>query len=130
MSNKTTFDFDHPAFTEARKIQDIMVEAVEKTARKNLETSEKLLELNSKRFSNAQDFSNPSDYIARQSAAFKDYTEQLTAHFEALTDIGNESREALTEVGQKLAGSIDVSSMIPGVEPASKPKAKSGSKAA
>ena len=116
------------AFTEMKKAQDILMEAIDKSARTNLESIEKLLELNKDRMSGLSDVSNPSDLIARQSAAFKEYAEHLTAHMEALAAIGTESREQLTELGQEFAKSMDFSSMFGMGETTSKPKAKASSK--
>ncbi len=116
------------AFTEMKKAQDILMEAIDKSARTNLESIEKLLELNKDRLSGLSDVSNPSDLIARQSAAFKEYAEHLSAHMEALAAIGTESREQLTELGQEFAKSMDFSSMFGMGETASKPKPKAGAK--
>jgi len=116
------------AFTEMKKAQDILMEAIDKSARTNLESIEKLLELNKDRMSGLTDVSNPSDLIARQSAAFKEYAEHLTAHMEALAAIGTESREQLTELGQEFAKSMDFSSMFGMGETTSKPKAKTSTK--
>lgn len=116
------------AFTEMKKAQDILMEAIDKSARTNLESIEKLLELNKDRMSGLTDVSNPSDLIARQSAAFKEYAEHLTAHMEALAAIGTESREQLTELGQEFAKSMDFSSMFGMGETTSKPKAKTSAK--
>ncbi len=116
------------AFTEMKKAQDILMEAIDKSARTNLESVQKLLELNKERMSGLGDVSNPSDLIARQSAAFKEYAEHLSAHMEALAAIGTESREQLTELGQEFAKTMDFSSMFGMAEPTSKPKAKSTAK--
>ena len=112
------------AFTEMKKAQDILMEAIDKSARTNLESIEKLLELNKDRMSSFSDVSNPSDLIARQSAVFKEYAEHLTAHMEALAAIGTESREQLTELGQEFAKGLDFSSLFSFGEVAAKPKAK------
>ena len=116
------------AFTEMKKAQDILMEAIDKSARTNLESIEKLLELNKDRLSGLSDVSNPSDLVARQSAAFKEYAEHLSAHMEALAAIGTESREQLTELGQEFAKSMDFSSLFGMGETASKPKSKASTK--
>ena len=113
MSNKTAFTTDHPAFAELKKAQEIIFEAVDQTARKNLEATEKLLEINKQRFANVQDFSNPGDYVAKQSAAFKEYAEQVSAHLEALASIGASSREKLSEVGTDFGKAFDFSDFFP-----------------
>ncbi|MEE4639629.1 MAG: phasin family protein [Wenzhouxiangella sp.] len=116
------------AFTEMKKAQDILMEAIDKSARTNLESVQKLLELNKEGFSGLSEVSNPSDLIARQSAAFKDYAEHLTAHMEALAAIGTESREQLTELGQEFAKTMDLSSLFGMGETTTKTKAKSTAK--
>ncbi len=116
------------AFTEMKKAQDILMEAIDKSARTNLESIEKLLELNKDRMSGLSDVSNPSDLIARQSAAFKEYAEHLSAHMEALAAIGTESREQLTELGQEFAKSMDFSSLFGVAETTAKPKGKASAK--
>ncbi|NDY94167.1 phasin family protein [Wenzhouxiangella limi] len=116
------------AFTEMKKAQDILMEAIDKSARTNLESVQKLLELNKERMTGLSDVSNPSDLIARQSAAFKEYAEHLSAHMEALTAIGTESREQLTELGQEFAKTMDFSTMFGLAEAPSKPKAKTSAK--
>ena len=124
MSNTT-------ALEELKKAQNIMMEAVDKSARTNLEAVEKMLELNKQRFSNLTEATNPGDYVARQSSAFKEYAEHLSAHIEALTAIGNESREQLTELSQEFAKGLDFTSFFPFGEAATaKPKGKTGAKAA
>lgn len=116
------------AFTEMKKAQDILMEAIDKSARTNLESVQKLLELNKEGLSSLSDVSNPSDLIARQSATFKEYAEHLSAHMEALAAIGTESREQLTELGQEFAKTMDFSSLFGVGEAPSKPKAKSTAK--
>ncbi len=129
MTNKNAFDLDHPALSEARKAQEIVFEAIDKTARQNLDATQKLLELNKKRYAETQDMSSPSDYLARQSAATKDYAEQVNAHLESLAAIGNESREQLTEIGQEFARNMDFSGMFPfAPQAATKTKTKPASK--
>jgi len=117
------------AFTEMKKAQDILMEAIDKSARTNLESVQKLLELNKEGLSGLGEVSNPSDLIARQSAAFKEYAEHLSAHMEALAAIGTESREQLTELGQEFAKTMDFSSVFGMTEAPSKPKAKGAAKA-
>jgi hypothetical protein len=119
---------NNTAFEEVKKAQNIVMEAIDKSARTNLEAGEKLMELNKQRFSNIGDFSNPGEYVTRQSEAFKEYAQQLSSHVEALTAIGNESREQLTELSQEFAKSLDFSSFFPFAEAPTKPKAKSTAK--
>ncbi|MCC5863880.1 MAG: phasin family protein [Wenzhouxiangella sp.] len=122
MSNQT-------AFAEMKKAQDILAEAIDKSAKTNLEAVEKLMELNKQRFSEMGDFSNPSDFVSRQSAAFKDYVDFLSGHVEALTAIGNDSREQLTELSQEFAKGLDFSSFFPFADTGTtKTKAKSTAK--
>lgn len=117
------------AFAEMKKAQDILLEAIDKSAKINLESVEKLLELNKQRLSGLTDFSNPSDLIARQSAAFKEYAEHVAAHMEALTSVGTESREQLMELGQEFAKSMDFSSFFGMAEAPSKARPKTAAKA-
>ncbi len=122
MSNQT-------AFAEMKKAQEILAEAIDKSAKTNLEAVEKLMELNKQRFSEMGDLSNPSDFVSRQSAAFKDYVDFLSGHVEALTAIGNDSREQLTELSQEFAKGLDFSSFFPFADTgSSKTKAKSTAK--
>jgi len=117
------------ALEELKKAQAILMETIDKSARTHLDAVEKLLEFNKQRFSNMSDAKDPADYIARQSAAFKDYAEQCTAHFEALTAIGNESREQLTELSQEFAKSLDFSSFFPFAPTGgARPKGKTGTR--
>ena len=115
------------AFAEMKKAQDILLEAIDKSAKTNLESVEKLMDLNRQRLSGFTDISNPSDLIARQSAAFKEYAEHLSAHMEALTAIGTESREQLMELGQEFAKGMDFTSLFGLAETSAKPK-KAGAK--
>lgn len=128
MSNKNSFGIDHPALAELQKAQSIFVDAIDKTARKNLESTEQLLELNKKRFSATQDFSNPTDFMAQQTAVFKDYADHLKSHMEALASIGSESRDQLSEVSSEFARAMDFSSLFPFAENTGKTKAKPASK--
>lgn len=116
MTNKTAFD-------EIRKTQEIILDAIDRTARTNLASAEKLLELNRKRFSGAEDFSNPADLVSRQASAFKEYAEELNHQFEELATIGNESREQLTELGQEFAKNLDFSSFFNFAQPETRPQA-------
>lgn len=100
------------AFDEFRKAQEIIVDTIDRTARTNLASVEKLLELNRKRFAGSEDLSNPADYITRQASAFKEYAEEVNHQFEELATIGNESREQLTELGQEFAKNLDFSSFF------------------
>lgn len=119
------------ALEELKKAQTILMDAVDKSARTHLDAVDKLLEFNKQRFSNLSEASNPGEYVARQSAAFREYAEQCTAHVEALSTIGNESREQLTELSQDLARNLDFSSFFPfGETGTEKSKGKSGSKSA
>lgn len=116
------------AFAEMKKAQDILLEAIDKSAKVNLESVEKLLELNKQRLTGLTDVSNPSDLIARQSATFKEYAEHLAAHMEALTTIGTESREQLMELGQEFAKGLDFGSMFGMAEAPTKPKPRTAAK--
>ncbi len=116
------------ALNEMKKAQDILFEAIDKSAKTNLESVEKLMELNKQGLSGMTDISNPSDLIAKQSAAFKEYAEHLSAHMEALTAISTESREQLMELGQEFAKSMDFSSMFGMGETPAKPKPKTAAK--
>jgi hypothetical protein len=100
-------------FAELKKAQDVITETIDKSARTNLETFEKLMEINKKSASNTDQAANPTDIFARQSAIFKEYAEQLGAHVEALTSIGLETREQLTEISQEFAKGLDFSAMFP-----------------
>ncbi|MGK7294220.1 MAG: phasin family protein [Candidatus Wenzhouxiangella sp. M2_3B_020] len=115
------------AFDEIRKAQEIMMDAFDKTARANLATAEKMLELNKQSFATVDDYSSPADLVARQSSAFKEYADEINQQFETLASIGNESREQLTELGQEFARNVDVGSFFNFAQPGakSKPKAKS-----
>ena len=126
MTTKTPFDnifgTDNPAFAELKKAQAIVFDAIDQTARKNLEAAEKLLETNRQRLADATDMSEPSEYFSRQSAAVKDYAEQVRSHIEALTEIGQKSREELSEVGSEMAKALDFSSFYPFAEVGGKAK--------
>ncbi len=113
------------AFHELKKAQDILMDAVDKTARTNLDAVEKLLELNKNRFTDLSDISNPGEFVSRQAAAVKDYMEFLSSHVEALTSIGHESREQLTELSQELAKEMDFTSFFPFAETTTKNGTKS-----
>ena len=102
------------AFEDITKAQQIFMDTIDKTTRANLASVEKMLELNKKRFSTFEDVSNPADFIARQSSAFKEYAEEMNQQFETLTEIGNESREKLAELGQDFAKNLDFSSFFKG----------------
>lgn len=114
------------AFTEIKKAQDILADTIDKSARTNLEAVEKLLELNKQRLSDLGEVSSPSEYVSRQSAAFKEYVDFLSGHVEALTAIGQESREQLTGLSQEFAKGMDFSDLFPFADTG---KAKSKSKA-
>ena len=118
------------AFAEAKKAQEILAEAIDKSARTNLEAVEKLLEMNKQRVSDfTETSSNPSEFVSRQSAAFKDYVDFVSSHVESLNAIGAESREQMTELSQDFAKGMDFSSFFPFSQQPTKAKAKSGSKA-
>ncbi len=100
------------AFAELKKAQDILLEAIEKSAKTHLDSVQKLMDLNKQGLSGLTDLSNPGELIARQSATFKEYAEQVSAHMEALSAIGAESREQLMELGQEFAKGLDFSSLF------------------
>ncbi len=116
------------AFAEMKKAQDILLEAIDKSAKTNLESVEKLMALNKAGLSGFTDVSNPSDLIAKQSAAFKEYAEHLAAHMEALTAIGTESREQLMELGQEFAKSMDFASLFGMADAPAKAKPRTSAK--
>ena len=119
MSNQT-------AFEEFKKAQDILAEAIDKSAKTNLEAVEKLLEMNKQRFSDLGEISNPSEFASRQASAFKDYVDFLSNHVQSLNAIGTESREQLTGLSQEFAKGIDFSGFFPfGQEQSAKGKSKS-----
>jgi hypothetical protein len=120
MSNKIFEDF--------KKAQNIWMDTIDRSARANLDTMEKMLELNKQRFSDSADVASPTDFIAAQSGVLKDYAEVASAHFEALTSIGSESRDQLTELSQEFAKGMDLSSFFPFTESA-KAKKTAGKKA-
>lgn len=125
MTNKT-------AFEDITKAQQIIMDAIDKTTRANLAAVEKMMDLNKQRFSSLGKTSDPADFVANQSTAFKAYAEQMNEQFETLTEIGNESREQLAELGQDYAKNIDFSSFftLPQNQPKSKAKAKASGKSA
>ena len=112
------------AFDEIRKAQEIIMDAIDKSARANLAATEKMLELNKQRFTTLNDVDSPADYRAKQSTAFKEYADELNQQFETLAAIGNESREQLTELGQEFARNMDFSSFFNFAQPEPKSKAK------
>jgi phage-related minor tail protein len=112
------------AFDEIRKAQEIIMDAIDKSARANLAATEKMLELNKQRFASLNDVDSPADYMAKQSTAFKEYADELNQQFETLAAIGNESREQLTELGQEFARNMDFSSFFNFAQPEPKSKAK------
>ena len=118
------------AFEDISKAQEIFMDAIDKTTRANLASVEKMLELNKKRFSSFEDVSNPADFMARQSNAFKEYAEEMNQQFETLTEIGNESREKLTELSQDFAKNLDFSSFFTAPQAATKSQAKTTGKSA
>ncbi len=114
------------AFTEFKKAQDILAEAIEKSAKTNLEAVEKLFEMNKQRLTDFSEAGNPSEVASRQASAFKDYVEFLSDHVQSLNAIGTESREQLTELSQEFAKGIDFSGFFPfGQETTTKGKSKS-----
>ena len=118
------------AFGDISKAQEIFMDAIDKTTRANLASAEKMMELNKKRFSSFDDVSNPADFMARQSNAFKEYAEEMNHQFETLTEIGNESREKLTELTQDFAKNLDFSSFFTAPQASSKSGAKTTGKSA
>jgi len=122
MSKQTSFE-------EFRKAQQIVAEAIDKSARSQLASVEKLLEINRQSFEKMGEVSSPADFFSRQSTALKEYAEQVNHQFEELAAIGNESREQLTELGQDFARNLDMSSLF-NFEPAAAKPRKSTSKAA
>ncbi|MFU8831408.1 MAG: phasin family protein [Wenzhouxiangella sp.] len=100
-------------FEELKKAQNVLTDTINKSAQTNLETFEKLMEINRKSVSKADEASNPNDLITRQSAVFKEYAEQLGSHVETLTNIGLETREQLTEISSEFAKGLDFSAMFP-----------------
>jgi hypothetical protein len=112
------------AFDEIRKAQEIIMDAIDKSARANLAATEKMLELNRQRFAGLNDVDSPADYMAKQSTAFKEYADELNQQFETLAAIGNESREQLTELSQEFARNMDFASFFNFAQPEAKSKAK------
>ena len=112
------------AFGDISKAQEIFMDAIDKTTRANLASVEKMMELNKKRFSSFDDVSNPADFMALQSNAFKEYAEEMNQQFETLTEIGNESREKLTELTQDFAKNLDFSSFFTAPQASSKSQRK------
>jgi len=105
MSNKIFEDF--------KKAQNIWMDTIDRSARANLDTMEKMLEMNKQRFSASADVASPTDFVSSQSGIFKDYAEVASAHFEALTSIGSESRDQLTELSQEFTKGMDLSAFFP-----------------
>ena len=118
------------AFEDISKAQEIIMDAIDKTTRANLASVEKMMELNKKRFSSVENLSNPADFVASQSSAFKEYAEEMNRQFETLTEIGNESREKLTELSQDFAKNLDFSSFFTAPQGSSKSGAKTTAKSA
>jgi len=118
------------AFEDIKKAQEIFMEAIDKTTRANLASVEKMMELNKKRFSGVEDLSNPADFVAKQSTAFKEYAEEMNQQFETLTEIGNESREKLAELSQDFAKNLDFSSFFSAPQNAPKSSGKTAGKTA
>ncbi|MGM0658980.1 MAG: phasin family protein [Pseudomonadota bacterium] len=118
------------AFEDIKKAQEIFMEAIDKTTRANLASVEKMMELNKKRFSSLEDLSDPADFVAKQSTAFKEYAEEMNQQFETLTEIGNESREKLAELGQDFARNLDFSSFVAAPKNQPKSKGKTSAKSA
>jgi hypothetical protein len=100
-------------FDDFKKAQNIWMDTIDRSARANLDTMEKMLEMNKQRFSALADGASPSDFIASQSGIFKDYAEVASAHFESLTAIGTDSRDQLTELSQEFAKGLDFSTLFP-----------------
>jgi len=117
-------------FEDFKKVQNILFESIDQSARANLEAAEKFLELNKQRVSSLTEVASPSEVIARQSDAFKDYAEALSAHIETLSGISTKSREQLTELSEGFAKDMDFSSFFPFAPATGKTKSKAGSKSA
>lgn len=100
-------------FDDLKKAQNIWMDTIDRSARANLDTMEKMLEMNKQRYSASADVASPSDFLASQAGVFKDYIEAASAHFEALTVIGTESRERLTALSQDVSRGMDFSSFFP-----------------
>ncbi|MEN1729234.1 MAG: phasin family protein [Pseudomonadota bacterium] len=115
-------------FEDVKKAQNIWMDTIDKSVRANLDTVEKMLEMNKQRFSATADVASPSDFIASQSGVFKDYAEAVSTHLEALTSIGTDSRDQFTELSQEFAKGMDFSSFFPFGE-TTKAKKSSGKKA-
>ena len=123
MSNAT-------AFEDFKKFQQVIVDAVDKSARINMATIEKLLEMNKESFGQIGEVTSPADLFSRQTTTMKEYAEQINHHIEELAAVGTASREQLTELGQDFARNLDFSDLFKfGQEPA-KPKGRASSKAA
>ena len=118
------------AFEDINKAQQIIMDAIDKTTRANLAAVEKMMDLNKQRFSSLGKTSDPADFVANQTTAFKAYAEQMNEQFETLTEIGNESREKLTELGQDFAKSVDFSSFFTAPQSQTKSKGKTAAKSA
>lgn len=118
------------AFEDITKAQQIIMDAIDKTTRANLASVEKMMDLNKQRLSSAADLSDPSDFVAKQSTAFKAYAEQMNQQFETLAAIGNESREQLMELGQDFAKNLNFTNFFEVPQAQGRTKAKSGAKSA
>ena len=121
-----------PMFEEFRKAQEILAQTVEKTARANLASVEKMMELNRTGFAGMQEAEGPADFIARQSGVLRQYGEEFGRQFEELSAIGTESREQLLELGQAMIRNVDLSGWfdLAPTAAAGKTKSKPSSKAA
>lgn len=116
------------AFEDITKAQQIIMNAIDKTTRANLAAVEKMMDLNKQRFSSLGETSDPADFVAKQSSAFKAYAEEMNQQVETLTAIGNESREQLAELGQDFAKNLDFTSLFTVPQNTPKPKAKATGK--
>lgn len=118
------------AFEEITKAQQIITDAIDKTTRANLASIEKMMDLGKQRFSSLGEVSDPADFVASQSTAFKAYADEMNQQFETLTAIGNESREQLMALGQDFAKNLNFSDFfeVPQTKPQS--RAKAGAKSA
>lgn len=118
------------AFEEITKAQQIITDTIDKTTRANLAAVEKMMDLNKQRFSSFGDASDPADFVAKQSTAFKAYAEEMNKQFETLAAIGNESREQLMELGQDFAKNLNFTSLFEVPQAQGPSKTKSGAKKA
>src|SRR6056297_124584 len=118
------------AFEDITKAQQIIMDAIDKTTRANLAAVEKMMDLNKQRFSSLGESSDPADFVAKQSTAFKEYAEEMNQQFETLAAIGNESREQLMALGQDFAKNLNFTSVFEVPQTKGRSRSKSGAKSA